>query len=103
VVTQRHRDGSLVVEHADGRGRVVLPGDYVAEHVDLSYAVTVHKSQGLTVDRAVVVVDEAASAELVYVGMTRGRLENQACLVLETGDEHGWRRPPTPARRWPTR
>lgn len=97
VVTQRRRDGSLVVEHADGRGRVVLPGDYVAEHVALSYAVTVHKAQGLTVDRGVVVVDEAASAELVYVGMTRGRLENQACLVLEAGDEHGWRRPPMPA------
>ena len=97
VVTQRRRNGSLVVEHADGRGRVVLPGDYVGEHVALSYAVTVHKAQGLTVDRAVVVVDEAASAELVYVGMTRGRLENQACVVLEIGDEHGWRRPPTPA------
>ncbi|MGI8685366.1 MAG: AAA family ATPase [Acidimicrobiales bacterium] len=97
VVTERRRDGSLVVEHADGRGRVVLPGHYVADHVALSYAVTVHKAQGLTVDRGVVVVDEAASAELVYVGMTRGRLGNQACLVLETGDEHGWRRPPTPA------
>ena len=98
VVTQRRRDGSLVVDHADGRGVVVLPGDYVAEHVALSYAVTVHKAQGLTVDRGVVVVDEAASAELVYVAMTRGRLENQACVVVEIGDEHGWRRPPTPAQ-----
>ncbi len=98
VVTQRRRNGSLVVDHADGRGVVVLAGDYVAEHVALSYAVTVHKAQGLTVDRGVVVLDEAASAESVYVGMTRGRLENQACLVLESaGDEHGWRRPPTPA------
>ena len=96
VVTERRHHGSLVVEHADGRGRVVLPGDYVAERVALSYAVTVHKAQGLTVDRGVVVVDEGASAELIYVAMTRGRLENQACLVLETGDGHGWRRPPTP-------
>jgi hypothetical protein len=88
-----------VVEHADGRGRVVLPGPYVSENVCLGYAVTVHKAQGLTVDRSVVVLDDAARAELVYVAMTRGRLENRACMVVDQGAdiEHGWRRAPSPA------
>jgi hypothetical protein len=55
----------------------------------LAYAVTVHKSQGLTVDRALVVVDGATSGEHLYVGMTRGRHLNQACVVCEPqGDEH---------------
>ena len=103
VVTERRRNGSLVVDHADGRGRVVLPGDYVADHLALSYAVTVHKAQGLTVDRGVVVVDEAASAELVYVSMTRGRWRTRPawCSTAATSTAGGARRRrPKP---WPTR
>ncbi len=47
----------------DDRGVVTLPGDYVQEHIALAYAVTVHGSQGLTVDQAVLVVDRATTAE----------------------------------------
>ena len=80
-----------------GRGTVTLPGSYVQEHVALAYAVTVHRSQGLTVDQAVLVVDRATSAEHLYVGMTRGRRHNLACVVTEpAGDEHTRRRAPTP-------
>jgi len=79
--------------------RVVLPGAYVPEHLALSYAVTVHKAQGLTVERSIVVLDDQCSAELAYVTMTRGRRENRACLVTEVDEQgHEQRRiPPTPA------
>ncbi|HSH61873.1 MAG TPA: hypothetical protein VK988_19940, partial [Acidimicrobiales bacterium] len=99
VVIERRGDGALVVDHAGGRGRVVLPGSYVAENVSLSYAVTVHKAQGITVDRGVVVLDDNATAELVYVAMTRGRLENQAFVVVEqcADLEHGRHERPSPA------
>jgi ATP-dependent exoDNAse (exonuclease V) alpha subunit len=60
----------------DNRGTVTVPGDYVQEHVGLAYAVTVYRSQGLTVDQAVLVVDRSTSAEPLYVGMTRGRHHN---------------------------
>lgn len=42
-VDVRHLDGSLVVSHLGNRGRVLLPAPYVADHVVLAYAVTVHK------------------------------------------------------------
>lgn len=89
TVDQRHQSGALRLRSLDGRGTVTLPGDYVHEHVGLAYAVTVHRSQGLTVDHAVVVVDRTTSAEHLYVAMTRGRHHNLACVITEpAGDEH---------------
>ena len=64
----------------------------------MAYAVTVHKGQGVTVDQAVLVVDRATTAEHLYVGMTRGRHHNLACVITEpASDEHQHRPPPTPA------
>ena len=96
-VDARHPDGSLVVSHLGYRGRVVLPAPYTAEHVALAYAVTVHKAEGVTVDRAVLLADSATMAEHLYVGMTRGRHENRACVVTEAASTgHGHCRPPGP-------
>ena len=59
---------------------------------------TLHKGQGITVDQGVLVVDRATSAEHLYVGMTRGRHHNLACVITEpAGDEHQHRQPPTPS------
>lgn len=62
----------------------------------LAYAVTIHKAQGLTTDEAVLVVDEATSAEHLYVGLTRGREQNLACVACEPLDD-GHRRLPAPS------
>ncbi|HEV2070644.1 MAG TPA: AAA family ATPase, partial [Acidimicrobiales bacterium] len=82
-VLSRHADNRLVVEDLAGRGRTLLPAEYVAEEVALAYAVTIHKAQGLTVDRAVLLVDEHTTAEGLYVGMTRGRRSNVALAVTD--------------------
>jgi hypothetical protein len=96
-VTHRNRAGSLQLSSLDGRGTVTLPGGYVQEHVALAYAVTVHQGQGMTVDRGVLLVDRATSAEHLYVGMTRGRHHNLACVITEApGDEHTRSDPPAP-------
>ncbi|MDP9410292.1 MAG: AAA family ATPase [Actinomycetota bacterium] len=88
-VLARHGDDALLVEDLTGRGQVVLPGDYVGEEVALAYAVTIHKAQGLTVDSAIVLVDERTTAEGLYVGMTRGRAHNVALAVCYEADtEH---------------
>jgi hypothetical protein len=74
---------SLLLASLDGRGSVTVPGAYVRDHVTLAYAATVHKSQGVTVDQGILVVDPASAAEHLYVGMTRGRHHNQACVITE--------------------
>jgi ATP-dependent exoDNAse (exonuclease V) alpha subunit len=97
-VLDRRQDGPLQLESLDGRGKVTLPGVYVQEHVALSYAVMVHKGQGVTTDAAVLLVDRATSAEHLYVGMTRGRHHNLACVVTEpAGDEEHQRNEPPAA------
>jgi AAA domain/UvrD-like helicase C-terminal domain len=86
TVTHQHPDGSLTVSHLGGHGRIVLPVDYVTQDVALAYALTVHKAQGVTVDRAVLVADDATTAEALYVGMTRGRHHNTALVVCDNLD-----------------
>ncbi|GJF01431.1 hypothetical protein PSD17_03950 [Pseudonocardia sp. D17] len=81
-------DGTLTVE-GDAGVRAHLTRDYVAHDVTLAYAGTVYAAQGRTVDSAYLLVDERADAELVYVGMTRGRESNVALVVCQRpGDEH---------------
>ncbi len=85
----RH-DGSVTIRKA-GRsfgGSIVLPASYVAEHIDLGYAVTAHRAQGVTVDTAHVLVEPTTTRENLYVAMTRGKQSNQAYVVLDRADDH---------------
>jgi len=82
-------DGSLRVRHLGTRRVIILPADYVAAHVDLGYARTIHAAQGLTADAAHTVATGAESRQLLYVAMTRGRTHNH--LYVQTvgdGDPH---------------
>lgn len=80
------KNGMLgTVESADADRIVVcLDGDGAAarhvtfdprryNHFDHGYAVTIHKSQGATVDRAYVLVSRSMDEPLTYVAMTRHR------------------------------
>ena len=93
VVASRFEDGSLAVREL-GRNdaphglAVVLPAWYVDESVELGYATTVHRAQGSTVDTAHALIDpQAASRELLYVALTRGRDGNHA-YVIDSPDEN---------------
>ncbi len=87
TVTHVRPDGGLEVRpEGRRRGSVVLPAGYVAEHVDLGYAVTAHRAQGLTVDTAHVVVSPSSTRENLYVSMTRGRQANTAYVALDRPD-----------------
>jgi hypothetical protein len=77
VVTATNADGSLAVRRAGGHGEVVLPADYVANHVELAYATTAHRAQGRTVDTAHTLVSAATTREVLYVSATRGRSSNR--------------------------
>ncbi|WP_286929901.1 MULTISPECIES: MobF family relaxase [Aeromicrobium] len=91
-VTDLRMDGSMVVRRLDRKhsGAVVLPAAYAAEHVDLGYAITAHRAQGVTVDTAHVVVSDSTRRESLYVAMTRGRDHNHAYVVTVAADDnHG--------------
>lgn len=56
--------------------------DYAA--IDHAYAMTVHKSQGLTVDRAFYLVSDSTDRRLTYVAFTRSRY---ACAFYTANDQ----------------
>ena len=87
-VVDARRDGSMLVRRAGGSwgSSVLLPADYVAEHVELGYAVTSFRAQGLTTGTAHVLVDSTMSRETLYVAMTRGRDANVAYVAVDKPD-----------------
>jgi Ti-type conjugative transfer relaxase TraA len=58
-------------EGKDGRGVTFYVRDYA--HIDHGYAATVHKAQGVTVDRAHVLATPHMDRHAAYVGLTRHR------------------------------
>ena len=72
-VIHRRDDGALTVQHLRDACRVVLPGTYVAAHVELLYATTAHRVQGATVDTAHALITGEAAREHLYVLATRAR------------------------------
>jgi conjugative relaxase-like TrwC/TraI family protein len=92
-ITDIHNDGGILVRRSGshresrGRGSAVLPADYVRDHLDLGYAVTAHRAQGITVDTAHVVVTGSTTRENLYVSMTRGRDTNTAYVGLDEPDD----------------
>jgi hypothetical protein len=85
TVAEISDDGSLVLCRRGREQRV--PPEYVARHIELAYATTVHGAQGDTVDRAHVALSETIGAAAAYVAMTRGRESNTAHLVAESVDD----------------
>ena len=82
TVSATHVDGSMTVTRVSGDGSVVLPANYVAEHVELAYATTVHRAQGRTVDTAHAFVSPTTTREVLYVALTRGSESNH--LYVDT-------------------
>ncbi|MDQ0618082.1 MobF family relaxase [Arthrobacter globiformis] len=79
VVRTDKRDGSLTAVRRDTGAAVSLKRDYVENSLELGYATTAHRSQGLTVDTGHTVVTQGRlTRELLYVSMTRGRAGNHA-------------------------
>jgi len=67
------RDGNLTLKR-DGDGKELKISDKQYKHIDHAYCATVHKSQGVTIDRAHVVHDSAMSdRSLSYVAASRHR------------------------------
>jgi conjugative relaxase-like TrwC/TraI family protein len=87
LVQEVAADGAVTVARTRGAGmpggrHVVLPADYVRQHVELGYATTAHRAQGRTVDTAHAFVSVTTEREVLYVAATRGRESNR--LYVDT-------------------
>lgn len=85
-VAHAHDDGSLTIRRAQSTWKttITLPASYVAEDVDLGYAITAHRAQGSTVDTAHAIVHSPEmTRESLYVSMTRGREFNRAYVATD--------------------
>ncbi|MFD0705634.1 MobF family relaxase [Alloscardovia venturai] len=77
---------------------VNIPFEYAATSVGGGYALTVHRSQGKTVDTSYMYVteDSVINNSFLYVGMTRGRQSNEVYLGfndnLSPGEKLEWSR-----------
>lgn len=80
-----HPDGSATLRLPEGP-TVTVPADYVREHLELGYASTIHRAQGLTVDHAHILASPAMTREALYVAMTRGRITNHAYTPVYDAD-----------------
>ena len=66
---------------------VSLPADYIdAGHVDLGYAVTIHKGQGSTCDHSITLATDTLYRELAYTALSRGRRSN-TIVTAEPGPD----------------
>jgi hypothetical protein len=95
-VTGRHANGDLTVRHQDHGGPVRLPAGYVAANVELAYATTVHRAQGMTVDAAHVLVDKTMTRVSLYVALSRGRASNRGYVVTDEALDVDLHVPPGP-------
>jgi DNA primase catalytic core len=88
-VEQVLSNGGFTARHLELGRTVELPPDYVAEHVQLGYATTVHGAQGMTADTAHLVAAGEETRQTLYVGISRGRQANHIYLATGfDGDPH---------------
>lgn len=78
---------SLVVQLDDGR-RAILPRSYAEASTNLGYALTVFRSQGITVDHTFGLGGDSLYQEAGYTQLSRGRLSNS--LYVATPENPRW-------------
>ena len=76
------QNGALDVRHKMSGLRATLPSEYVAEHVQLGYASTVHTAQGVTADTMHGIAVGSETRQMLYTMMTRGRHANHVHLAI---------------------
>jgi conjugative relaxase-like TrwC/TraI family protein len=79
----RNPDRSRTRSPQPAGSAVQLPARYVADHVELGYASTIHRAQGATVETAHVLARPGMDRQSLYVAMTRGRQANHAYVPLD--------------------
>ncbi|WP_420367156.1 MobF family relaxase [Curtobacterium sp. L1-20] len=83
TVTGIRDDGAVDVAHAEHGAVIQLPAGYVSRHVEIGYARTISRSQGLTTEHTHVLGDATMSREDAYTALSRGKESNRLYLALD--------------------
>lgn len=83
IEVRRHRPAGYEGESL----RLSLPADYVAEHIQLGYASTIHSAQGATVDTTHTILSVTETRQSLYVALSRGSQENHLYLSDQTATD----------------
>lgn len=76
-------DGQVNLVNSDGVLRTVSAA-YTRDHVHLAWAATTYGVQGVTARTGAVLITDSVDSASMYVGMTRGRIRNDAHLVADS-------------------
>lgn len=89
-ITALDTEARTVTVDVDAQQRTVtLPAGYLdAGHLTHGYAITAHKAQGATTDRAFVLGSDALYREWGYVALSRARADSRLYLVDHRGNDH---------------
>ena len=82
----RADDTGLSVRFDDGRSHTLNGAAIDLDHLDHAYALTVHRMQGATVDRAHLLAD-GGGRELTYVAMSRAKESTHVHVVADDLDQ----------------
>lgn len=81
-VVTAHEGGRLTVRHVEHGARITLPRNYVRRYVELAYAATVNRVQGMTSSgTAHALVPPTMTREQLYPAITRAQRENYLYVV----------------------
>ncbi len=81
ITTLDHDTGSLTLTTETGDEHHIPASYLAAGHLDYGYAVTIHKAQGATVDRVLVLGDDRLYRQAGYTALSRGRDSNDLYLI----------------------
>lgn len=85
-VEEIHPDHGAILKNESGK-LVGVSLDYVRDHLELGYASTLDSAQGITVNRAVVIVSEGMGNTGLYSATTRGREAPIYLTIVDSGLE----------------
>jgi conjugative relaxase-like TrwC/TraI family protein len=82
---ERVHTAERAVDIRSDDGRLLhLPQQYLdADHLTYGYARTIHKTQGLSVDRCLILASDTLDHQAGYTALSRGRAENRIYLVAQ--------------------
>ncbi|WP_278315036.1 MobF family relaxase [Lolliginicoccus levis] len=84
TITAIAEGGTITARSQDHQGSIDLPPAYSAEHVELGYASTIHRAQGITVDTTHALITGHTDRAGLYVAATRGRAANHLYVPTDT-------------------